>query len=75
MLTRFFEANSGKFLFENLAPFEKFYCCEKEEARPGGDIMNMRRKNISRNNIMHGSTGWRTHLGFEVFQSNVFFEK
>jgi len=42
MLTHFFEGPiSGKFLFENFTPFEKFRYSEKEEARLGEGIMNM----------------------------------
>ena len=40
--TFFWGATSGKFLFENLTPFEKFRSSRMEEARPGGGIMNMR---------------------------------
>ena len=55
----FLKANSGKFLFENLAPFEKFRCCGKEEARPGGCIMNMRRKKFSHKPYrLHQSCLW-----------------
>jgi len=42
--TFFWGATSGKFLIQNLI----FPVCGNDEARPGGGIMNMRRKNFSR---------------------------
>ena len=44
----FLRATCGNFFLENLTPFEKFRSGEKEEARPGGGIMNRRRQNFSR---------------------------
>ena len=44
----FLRATSGKFLFQNLTPFEKFRSIGNEEARPGGCNMNMRRQHFSR---------------------------
>ena len=56
-------------MFENLGPFEKFQSVGKEEARPGGGIMNMHRKispanridciSLVHGNIMRCGTGRR----------------
>ena len=49
MLTRFFEGPTpGKI---KLTPFDKFRSSGEEEARPGGDIMNKRRRKSPANHI------------------------
>ena len=47
----FLRGHLREILFENLTPFEKFWSDGKEEARPGGGIMNMCRKNSPANRI------------------------
>jgi len=44
----FLRGHLREILFENFTPFEKFRWSGKEEARPGGGIMNMHRKKFSR---------------------------
>ena len=64
--TFFGGANSGKFLFENLTPFEKFLSSGEEETRLGGGIIHMHPANhvdcisLVYGNIMHYVAGPRT---------------